>query len=224
MSDPVYHFTDTCRLPWILTTGELRCSDNSIANFPKDFLWATTDPRGDRTSSALAQQVGYRKGLVQLIRFTLPGEEFIYWREVIARFPTWTDRHVEMLLRQAHRVGVSEKAWRCRDEALSLSKATAVHAKSYLGGRWMRIDTTSITADPDDPDTLGFPIGEHIYWSTRIRMSGGATGYVNPERLERPARFEPEATISVVMRDPGRRLRHEKHLARLPRLSSPRCP
>jgi hypothetical protein len=66
----VFHFTDTARLPWILATGELRPGRNAIWDFPSaDFLWATTDARGDRTASV--DRKALRKGFTREVRFTL---------------------------------------------------------------------------------------------------------------------------------------------------------
>jgi hypothetical protein len=48
----VYHFTDTARLPWIIQTGELRPDPHRLGGFPADFVWATLNAGGDRTSAA----------------------------------------------------------------------------------------------------------------------------------------------------------------------------
>jgi hypothetical protein len=145
--DVVYHFTDTVHLPWIIESGDLRPGNNRIGNFPNnDFLWATTEPVGDRTSSSQSDDYRelYRKGIIQLVRFTLPAEAFTDWREMIGRYPAWTSDHVEMLVRAAREVGETGdlSKWRCRDQPLPITSAVAVEAKSYLGGRWMPINAT----------------------------------------------------------------------------------
>jgi hypothetical protein len=72
----LYHHTDTAHLPWILTTNELRPGRSSIGGFPNpDFLWATTDAQGDRTSMAGHSRELYRRGVICAVRFTLAADE-----------------------------------------------------------------------------------------------------------------------------------------------------
>ena len=47
VSDRIYHFTDSARLPWIWAVGELRPGRNQIGGMPFDFLWATTNRQGE---------------------------------------------------------------------------------------------------------------------------------------------------------------------------------
>jgi len=181
--EPVYHFTDTCRLPWIIESGALRPSTNFIGGFPKDFLWATTDAAGDRTASAGGpQQKVYRDGAVQLIRLTLPGDAFGDWREAVARRPEWTDEHVEMLLGMARRLRVDERKWRCRVDPLPMSAVMAAHAKSYRGGRWVPIEATReycFRPFEGDDDLRGFVINGQAYCARRYSSESGATGYTD---------------------------------------------
>ena len=74
----VYHFTGTIRLPWILESGEVRPSPNRIGGYPADFLWATTDENGDRTSAAAGKAIRklWREGHLLLIRFILDPRRF----------------------------------------------------------------------------------------------------------------------------------------------------
>jgi len=65
----VYHFTNVARLPWMLRAGELRPGANAIGNYPHpEFVWATTDGRGSRSSTA---SQGYRKAMTLLVRISL---------------------------------------------------------------------------------------------------------------------------------------------------------
>jgi hypothetical protein len=52
----LYHFTDTARLPWILLTRQLEPGRNQVGGYPVDFLWATTNARGDATSTVTMNQ------------------------------------------------------------------------------------------------------------------------------------------------------------------------
>jgi hypothetical protein len=86
VTEHVYHFTDTARLPWILRSGELRPGANRVGGYPDpDFLWATVDSRGARSASGGGQ--GYREGLVRLVRFTLRAEDFEPWPGILRRYP-----------------------------------------------------------------------------------------------------------------------------------------
>jgi hypothetical protein len=175
----VYHFTDTARMPRIIETGELRPSNNFVGNFPQDFLWATTNSAGDRTSSAQSQQDAYRKGFVQIIRLTLKGEAFDDWHSVLAKFPAWTDQHINSLLAVARRQGETGSNWRARVDPLPLSEVTAVHAKSYKTGQWMPIPATSdfCVRFDGEPMVRGFVVGDRAYCAKRYQAPSGATGY-----------------------------------------------
>ena len=141
----VYHFTDTLRLPWIIQTAELRPDPNRFGGFPSDFLWATLNEAGDRTSAAQSGDAKrlYREGAMQIVRITLPEEHFVGWREAIdAPSPDWSAEHVIMLERAAATMGESGiENWRVHLGPLPLSTALAIDAKSYAGGRWVSIPT-----------------------------------------------------------------------------------
>jgi hypothetical protein len=178
----VYHFTDTARLPWIIQTGELRPDRHRLGGFPADFVWATLNAGGDRTSAAQSGEAKnlYREGTMQLIRITLPGESFVGWREAVAGSVDWTAEHVSMLERAAQTMG--EKGienWRVHLGPLPFSAALAVDAKSYVGGRWV-----SITAHQDfcvtfrdEPQRRGFVIDNTCYFATRSTTPDGRTRY-----------------------------------------------
>ena len=65
MSEVVYHFTNSARLPWIIETCELRPGLNRVGDYPNpDFLWATTNQLGDNTASGMSggSYTAYRQG------------------------------------------------------------------------------------------------------------------------------------------------------------------
>ena len=74
---PVFHFTDTINLPWILASGELRPTWNGDTGIGRTrFLWGTTNPDGDLTSGPQIRIHGstereWRAGAFHLVRFTL---------------------------------------------------------------------------------------------------------------------------------------------------------
>jgi hypothetical protein len=72
----------------------VRPGRNQLGNYPDpDFLWATTNPRGDRTATAFS---AYRRGDLALVRLTLPEENFERWPEITARYPLHQTRSAEM--------------------------------------------------------------------------------------------------------------------------------
>jgi hypothetical protein len=71
--DLVYHHTDTVHLPWILHAHALNPGRGMTGGFPEpDFLWATTDARGDPSStSAIHSRKAIRIGYALAVRLTL---------------------------------------------------------------------------------------------------------------------------------------------------------
>ncbi|HEX9231343.1 MAG TPA: hypothetical protein VF869_05515 [Jatrophihabitantaceae bacterium] len=194
----VYHFTDTARLPWILTAGELRPGRNRVGGFPSpDFLWATTDERGDRTS-ALSRQ-GLRRGMVRAVRFTLAAEDFEPWPQAHTRFPQWTPDQVARLERLVREQGVSPLCWRCRVDSLAANRWLKIETRTYTtpwtafdhgditcleaadndGTEWVRT-----TVPPDDQTICGVVVAGKLYASQLIVLPNGAHAYRAAEPRE----------------------------------------
>jgi hypothetical protein len=188
----VYHFTDTARLPWILSTGELRPGRNAIGKFPSpDFLWATTSDKGDPT--AAAGKRAWREGMTRLVRFTLAAEDFEPWPTVYSRFPQWTPDQVQSLEMTALASGSSPSRWLCRVDPLPADKWLSIETRTYRG-RWQAFDHREIAmlmaddqgarqvqqAPPEgDPgEARAVVIGDMVYASVRtIVSSRGAYAY-----------------------------------------------
>jgi hypothetical protein len=170
----VFHFTCTARLPWIVTSGELRPGRNQIGNFPDpDFLWATTRSQGDRTAAGLQ---GYRKGFSALVRLTLHAEDFEAWPAITARFPQWTSKYVWALEAAARRRGETNvSCWRARAEPLPLSRIIRAEAKTYRGS-WQDIELTSLRC-PTNPALRGIVLDDHVYCSFQHIEDRHATTY-----------------------------------------------
>jgi hypothetical protein len=168
----IYHFTDTMRLPWIIETGELRVGLNRVSKLPFEFLWATTNPNGDRSCSAqgaMARET-YRLGRMCLVRFTLPGDSFLNWSNVPRLYPEWTADQIARTQKAAVENGEAGfNNWRVRMEPLQISQALAVEAKSYTSGRWVPIDATmkSCILLADIENGRGVTIGEYVYLSAQ---------------------------------------------------------
>jgi hypothetical protein len=192
---PVYHFTDTLRLPWIVESGALRPSFNRILG--TDYLWATTNPAGDRTASALhragPRQEAYRAGQSKLVRFTLSSAAYTSWSE-IKRTTAWTREQIAEIeeLEKSARGDFGEKGvnkWRCRVEPLPIASALIVEAKSYRG-RWAPIHATPEHCfETDDPLTKGFILDGIVYCATRFEHDD-SVGYWKPERIELDSMWE----------------------------------
>ena len=145
MSDRVvYHYTDSLHLPWIVKSSELRPNTNRLVGIGLiKYLWATTNPAGDKTARAMiTMHKGYEElfqhGLVQLIRFTLPSAGFVPWCD-IKRESNWTRGQIRKL-QQSDRKYFDEHGfakWRCRREPLPITSALKVEAKLWekVGGK-----------------------------------------------------------------------------------------
>ena len=149
MSYPVYHFTDTLHLPWIVESGELRPNLNRLKGIGDiEYLWATTNPDSDKTARALIKRSrsynaeDYEFQKIQVVRFTLPSAGFIPWRD-IKRKSTWTKQQIEEL-EATDRKFFGEHGqvrWRCRRKPLPLSSILKVEAK-LDGYDWRPIKAT----------------------------------------------------------------------------------
>ena len=184
-------------MPWIIEAGELRLSIRngfvpSDIIPQRDFLWATTNPEGDRTSAPMrpGNRELYHQGGVQLIRFTLPGDGFIPWRDIPKVAPEWTPDLVAELEKAAPDYGETGfEKWRCRSDPLPLTQVLAVDAKSIASGEERTIESGSwkpIKATPefcikfpDDPMCRGFAIGRVAYCATQCRDQDGSPSYRN---------------------------------------------
>lgn len=181
----LYHFTDTARLPWILAAGELRPSRNRIGGFPREFVWATTNEKGDRTASAARDE--WCTGLVRRVRFTVRPEDFFPWSEVTQRFPEWTPDQIARLEVSARRLGETAFAgWRCRAEPLPLDRVLRLETKTW-SGPWQELPRdTTVHVGADGARVV--IIGDRIYRSIlRDGPSGAAAytvqcGFREPER------------------------------------------
>jgi hypothetical protein len=170
----VYHFTDTARLPWIWASGELRPGRNQIGGYPVDFLWATTNQKGDRTASGMQL---YRQGETALVRLTLHAEDFAKWSEVLKHSSQWTYEQVNRLCMAALAKGEANIAgWRVRTVALPLSRIVSVEAKTYTGA-WQTIDPDTACIRINDDDILAVNLGGTLYASKQTIEPGQPTQY-----------------------------------------------
>ncbi len=182
MSDCVYHYTDTGRLPFILASGELRPGRNRIGSFPQpDFLWATASRVGDRTSAANA--AAFRKGVTRWVRFGLQAGDFLPFREAISDSSTWTEEHLTRLVANAREMGTSEAeiaTWLVRPDPLPRTRWLAIETRSWSDRTWRPMDADSVPLRGDlngAPGYLGLRFGKVTYWSKRSGEVMGADQY-----------------------------------------------
>lgn len=173
----VYHFTDTARLPWIISSGELRPSTNRRNGFPLDLLWATTNPAGDKTASASYAKQLHKDGVIQLVRFTLNADSFAPWREVVLGLPGWTEQHAADLEKAAKAAGQDTSPWRCRVAPVRDYDWIVVDAKRHNEG-WRRIDPTQAYCMGSGL-RRGFVIDGYAYIATQERDAAGNVSYSN---------------------------------------------
>jgi hypothetical protein len=183
MTGPVYHFTDSARMPWILVSNELRTGENSLEAVPFDFLWATASKVCDETASVIASpnaKTTFRAGVRQLVRFTLDADDFIKWSDVPAYFPEWTPEFVAKVELAARRLGKGDlTAWRCRASSLPLSRVIAVETRTYRDNRWLpfEFDQPDLVTYAGRPNMRGVRIGDHLHFSEQVSTPGEATFY-----------------------------------------------
>jgi len=178
MTDHVYHFTDTGRLPWIVADGALIPGRNNSGRYPDpDFLWATTNPRG--SMSATWSKEGYRQQITRLVRFTLWACDFEPWLDVVGRYPAWTSGFVENLKLTAR--GDHHIDWVARVEPLQSIGWAAIHTKGYDGDWRPWAGSAMVLAD----DTLAIQVDDALYESHRIgadRAAGQPMAYAVTRR------------------------------------------
>ncbi len=171
----LYHHTDTARLPFILRTGELRPGANRIGGYPDpDFLWATTDPNGDRTSAADRGE-HYRTGKTRHVRFTLDAGRFFPWSEVPARHPRWTPDQIARL-EAAARGKSNPSAWWCGDRTIPLANCIAIETRSYRDNRWRLLDPKTVVFALDN-GWVAVEIAGTVFLSKTHRHWTGADAY-----------------------------------------------
>jgi hypothetical protein len=125
--DTVFHHTDTRYLPLILESGELQ-----LGRYDPDFLWATTDPDGDRTACVI--RAAYQAGHTRLVRFVLDKTDFEPWRKIVKRFPERPDctpEHIAELIERAQERGQHWAVWYCRPEPLPLTQVIRIDTKAW---------------------------------------------------------------------------------------------
>lgn len=166
----IYHHTSLAHLPWILHDGHLRGSPAS-KSWPTDFVWGTTDSRGDRTTAicrAAREQVR--------VRILIPlGIMTPEWR-ALALANGWTSEHILRLARVCGRVGQHDTTgWRAMIGPLDIAECLGAEYKRW-NGKWTRFDDNHpfelIGPLPEQEDKLAFRIpGPGGLWVSQRGMT-----------------------------------------------------
>jgi hypothetical protein len=166
----VFHFTDSGRLPWMLSSGVIRPTLSKIGGFPPDFVWATSTSNGDKTSSSYGP---YRAGMVNLVRIKLRSDDFVPWTGATLP-PEWTAAHIRMLERAARRDGVSPATCWIRRDALSLDAVECIHFKSW-SSKWLEFPADAQAAV--EGDVAHVQVGTLVWVSKRGIGPQGSAAY-----------------------------------------------
>ncbi len=190
---PVYHFTDTVHLPWIIASGELRPSRRMLTMGQTQFIWGTTCEEGDFTAQPfrsairpveaqtlleLSGETAWRAGDLQLVRFTLNAADFLTWGEVV-RMSDWEPAEVAAHIEGTERIfgEYDHDRWRLRYDPLPLSRVIRVETTSFADAEtecWHLLDIAArgVLLRPNDPKRKGVKIGRRQLYSTPVGRLG----------------------------------------------------
>lgn len=165
----LYHYTDTARLPWILSSGVLRPSENRIGGMQQDVLWATSNPAGDRSAS-IDRGGDWRGGDLLHVRFALDEADFQPWSEARGTLG-WPATDVSRLETTK---GAEPAAWWIRREPLMID-GTVIEIRSYADNRWRAVDLEA----PMDAGrgAMLIQIGRRAFGSIREAGYAGGSAY-----------------------------------------------
>jgi hypothetical protein len=174
----IFHHTDSARLPWIINAGTLMpATDTAFGIYPDpDFLWATTDPRGDPTATASQGRArqGYRDGDLAMVRFALDEADFLPWTAIRELYPQWTPEVCALLERTATPRVVA--GWRCRVAALPADRWGRIEFRTWSRPAWRKLEDRAVSADPLT-GALWIKLDGARYFSRRIAAPGQAPVY-----------------------------------------------
>jgi hypothetical protein len=168
----LYHHTDSAHLPWILNDAALKpATGTSVGIYPDpDFLWATTDPLGDPTTTTSFKdgREAYRNGKIAAVRFTLFEDDFMAWPAIRELYPQWTPELCALLERNVSPSVVAK--WRCRVSALPEERWERIEYRTWSRPAWRRLEDRTVSAGLK-LGSLAIRLDGVGYGSTRIAAS-----------------------------------------------------
>lgn len=169
----VYHYTDTARLPHIITDGKLRLEGVSHGDYPWQLLWGTTNAHGDRSASSSVRSPYFDQKGGALIRIASPRYLWTPWSKAKE---SWPVEDVQCLERTAADMGQEPWSWMCREEELSADHFGQISYR-HKNEKWTDIDLNDIRTDTRLDGSAYVVIGSLTYLSRQLTMSNGARGY-----------------------------------------------
>jgi hypothetical protein len=141
----IYHHTSLGHLPYILMTGEL-VPTGAAKKWPKDFVWATTDPRGDKTV-AICNSTNRTK--IPHVRIGLDEAGWTPWKDLAVQ-EGWTLDIIDDLILFARRLGqLDTSGWMARKDAVSVAEFRTIEAKTWTAP-WAEARVDALLPVSDD--------------------------------------------------------------------------
>jgi hypothetical protein len=181
----LYHHTTQMHLPRILRDGKLRplvIRDKTREYYRRssrwrndgdapDFVHATTNAERERTATVDmpdANGDGSMQDKIVRVRFTLHAEDFEPWREVVARYPSWTPELIRGHEKVGRQRGSDIRSWYARAEPLKCDRWVAIHHKRPGDDQWLPcpMDATIFSAGPrENAPLMGVALSDGVHWS-----------------------------------------------------------
>lgn len=164
----IYHHTSLAHLPYILTEGAL-VQTKSRDEWPDDFVWATENANGDRTTGVCRQKD------IPRIRIALRRHRFLPWLKQVEA-SGWPDGISVALERMAQGMGQGDTSgWWAANERVPVADFLSIEMKTWnVPWQGIRVDELLPVAD----DWIQFRAGGEYWKAKRARASDGPLMYV----------------------------------------------
>jgi|6_EtaG_2_1085325.scaffolds.fasta_scaffold00782_21 hypothetical protein len=162
----LYHHTSLAHLPYILLEGALVPTIPQSEDWPKDFVWATSDARGDRTTGICSD--GRHKS-VPHVRIGLKVGLFLPWIEQ-ADAAGWGELTRTLLIRHAGIMGQRDTSgWYACQERVDIDEIVSIEMRTW-SSPWRGIVLDNVLAVEDD--ALTFDAAGRPWWAVRKYADG----------------------------------------------------
>ena len=123
----IYHHTSLGHLPYILMTGEM-VPTGARKRWPKDFIWATTDARGDKAVSICNSQA---RTTIPHVRIGFDAGAWSPWKDLAIQ-EGWMLDIIDDLVMAARRLGqLDTTGWMARADAVSVAEIKTIEMKTW---------------------------------------------------------------------------------------------
>lgn len=156
----IYHHTSMTHMPYIIADAELVGSPpNGL--WPADFVWATTDARGDRTTGCC--KPGQRLPRVR-IKMDAEAAGFVPWLDAVNDRTDWDVTLTQRLIVSAQQVEQPHTEWYATMGPVGMDAVLDIEMKTW-DGPWKPFDMHDVAELP--AQWIGFTAGEHRWRVTR---------------------------------------------------------